>query len=950
MEKNLKNKIDGFVEKIASDVRGSKLIENIRNGVVDHNSNIDSSIEEIVKIAKNSGYDFSKEDFYNYIGEQLREIPEEELSKASGGKGSNFGGGNAGKYAALVAGAAGVGGVSYAALSGNVFGGENQKNTSKVENKDSKKNKIDKKSLDGLDKELKSDDGKIYGNRSNTRNSRDLSSSPSSSSKLKGSLKRRTPSYGGSYSYGSPYGSSSYGSPYKSSRGQHRNSRENAETAEKTAVNFLNKCTAELKKRGIDITPEQLSGAIFNGELEKALGNKYMNFAVALQSGDVDEAVNLVVNALTSDRDNDNIANHNEKIATKPKRGSQTEKNSVNKRKVAELLDKFEKEYTENQKKEKIKQEVEEKKEKEDKEDKVEKKNEEIKQEVKEKEKEEKKEKAEEKKEIKKEETEENSTEKIRSCSVNFTDENMKDAPVKSFNIVYIENDATEEEIKDWYTKVKENAKQETAVMFVGKNANKTEEILKKLDKKVSILKNKKLGENQFVAIIKDSEKKEVKNFFEKLKEVPNVEVNKLDDVKNGKLEEVVGQINKVFEEKENQKQKDNKEKGEKIKQENLKFIDDKIKDGGGIAKFQFLDKDSNARTFLLVNENTAESKIKELLEDENDIIIEVLGEKNESKVKKNANGSDWKETGNSFFSFDKAKSAKVFVNSKKDIAKYADTKNNILQNFKVIKLEEKNNGMIDFGTIKDFVEHVVNINSENKKKEEIKNKFQEKAKGTVSSDMNPNLMVEIKRILERGDSVNVGVTFNNFRDQVQRKATFIAKDHKIPNDITDCDFVIKKCDNPAKELPTINKEQNWFSRWWSGDYSLQEASRFVALPTEGMDKEKTTIFVRQGTIDAYINNGRGKEAIKKFLLEGGGKKYGANEENFEKYYTEHYTPKNKKYWENITEVYNSLPEFKNIIDEYRDDISIKIPSYDYIDSAKNFLETVEIINSIKPR
>ena len=942
MGKNISN----FVKKMENDAKGRKLVESIRSGIVSHNSNIYSTIEEIVKIAKTSGYDFSKEDFYNYISEQLREISEENLSKASGGKG-NFGGGNAGKYAALVAGAAGVGGVSYSALSGNIFGGKNQENA-KVENKDTKNNKkIDKKSLDGLDKDLKANDEGLYGSKSGAKSSKDLDSY--TSSKLKSGLKRRTPSYSRSSSYGSPYGSSSYGSPYGSSSygsphgGSRRRSsatKENSRASEEeTAINFLNKCTTELRKNGIDITPEQLSSAILNGELEKILGNKYINFAMALQSGNVDEAVNLVVTALTSNRDH-NTGNPNKMAPAKPKRGNKAQMDSIDKEKVAEILDRFEKEDSENKKKEKLKQE---KKEKEkEKEEEIEEKKEEIQKEKvgEKKEKvEEKKEKVEEKKD---EKLKENRTEAIKSYNVNFNNKNTNNAPVKSFDIVCIENSTTDEEIKDWYTKVKENTKQGTAIMFVGKNTNKIEEVLKKLDKEISILKNKDLGENQFIAVIKDSEKKEVKDFFEKIKEIPDVNVEKFDNIKNGDLKEVVGQINKVFADEEKQKEK-NKE------QENLAFINEKIKKNGGIAKFQFLDKESKTENILLVNENADENKIKEQINNEDSIIIEILNDKQESKVKKIINGNNWKETENSFWSSDKAKSAKVFINNKKDIAKDAGTKNNVLQNFQVIKLEKENNEMVSFGTIEDFIKHVININSENKKKEEIKNKFQEKAKGTVSSDMNPNLMVEIKRILEQGHSVNVGVTFNNFRDQVQRKAAFIAKDHKIPDDITDCDFVIKKCKNPKSELSTLNKEQNWVSRQWYGDLSLKDANKFVALPTEGMDEEKTTIFVRQGAIDAYISNSRGKESIKRFLLEGEGKKYGVKEQNFEEYYANNYTPKNEKYWENIAEVYNSLPEFKNIINDYRDDISINISTYDYIDSAKNFLETIEIINGISP-
>lgn len=295
MEKINENKLNSFFEKLKEDTKGKKILEKIKNSLGDGTDNLGSLVEEILSIAKIEGYNFSKEEIYNYLQEEFLGASDEALKMASGGA-KRFGGGDFGRAAALFAGTAGLGGLGMMAFGGNIFGG-NGKDVKKDNTVSSKKQVSKNKDKKSVQKGLDDIQDEDFGSLSTAGKGK----GGATSSKLRSGLRRRRSPDFDPYSYGggAPYGPS-YGSSYGSSRRGER-SRGSAEKLQNTLLEFLNKCSSALRSKGVDASPEDLYGAIMNGTLEKALGDSAIDFIMALQNGDVNSAVNLVVSALTKD-------------------------------------------------------------------------------------------------------------------------------------------------------------------------------------------------------------------------------------------------------------------------------------------------------------------------------------------------------------------------------------------------------------------------------------------------------------------------------------------------------------------------------------------------------------------------------------------------------------------------------------------------------------------------
>jgi|GEM_PF-5686396 len=963
MEKEVKNKIRVFFEKIKKDAKGEKILEKIKNSLGDGTDNLGSLVEEILSIAKTEGCNFSKEEIYNYLQEELLGASDEALKMASGGA-KRFGGGDFGKAAALFAGTAGLGGLGMMAFGGNIFGG-NGKDVKKDNTVNSKKqvskNK-DKKSVQkGLDDIQDEDIGSI--------STAGKGEGGATSSRLRSGLRRRSSpdfdpySYGGGSSYGSRRGGMSRGS---------------AEKLQNTLLEFLNKCSSALRSKGMDASPEDIYGAIVNGTLENALGDSAIDFIMALRNGDVNSAVNLVVSALTKNVGARESAA--KKIQSDPKykkmyEGLKGGGKGISPKDYEELLNKlnFEEEDEEKRVKDNKKEMAEEKKEEVDK---PENKKEEIKKEEKENE-QEKQENKDEKADNAKNIQENKAEEKIKVVNAEFLGDEAK--TVKSFDIVYFEDGITKEEITQWFNKIKEETKEERAIMCSGENLEEIKKSLKEADKNLVICENKNLGKNQFVVIVKDSEDKKAENFFKDLKEAKI-------DVKNvgkaGDLKQVVDGIASGFKEKKenekNAKEKEGREKLEKYKEDlNKKLLDEKLAE----LKIKKAKGQEEPKNMLIVNEGATEEKIKEKIKN-NDVIIEVLDENGNSKLGNILNKEDWEEVEQKshifgFFVKDKDKSVKI--HAKKSICKDLGQKNELIGEYHVVA-DFINDGndlkkeYSDLGSIKDFMKVVKDNNIENKKIDNIKKEIDDKnkAQGNGDNEMPKELLKKIIQELKAGKSaVNMPVTLGVGNSAIKANALFLPGNNyiKAENIPEECDVIVKK-GNVEQDLKDINKRRGWwgyfFNFFYREDKELRGFREFVPIYVEKEKDKKgnlvnvkggTIVLVRKKVLSNYIIRKNGEKIIIEHLekseeWEKVKSKYKKDDGKYDigKFYMEKFNPEKEEYYDNIFNLAEKCEDLKNILTEFAGNIKVKDENSNYEDYCKNFLENLNTVNNMNKK
>ena len=382
----------------------------------------------------------------------------------------------------------------------------------------------------------------------------------------------------------------------------------------------------------------------------------------------------------------------------------------------------------------------------------------------------------------------------------------------------------------------------------------------------------------------------------------------------------------------------------------------------------------------LIVNDGATEEKIKEKIEN-NDVIVEVLDEKGNSKLGNILNKEEWEEVEQKgyFRFFGKDKDKNVKIHAKKSIAKDLGQKNQLISEYHVVADFANNEGNVkkeysDLGPIEDFMKVVKDNNIENKKIDNIKKEIDEKnkAQGNGDNEMPKELLKKIIQELDAGKSaVNMPVTLGVGNSAIKTKALFLPGNNyiKAENIPEECDVIVKK-GNVKQDLKDINKRRGWwgylFNFFYREDKELRGVKEFVPICVEKEKDKKgnlvnvkggTIVLVRKKVLSNYISGKEGEKIIIDHLEKSKEwnkvkDKYKRDDGKYDigKFYMEKFDPEKEEYYDNIFNLAEKCEDLKNILTEFAENIKVKDENSNYEGYCENFLEILNTVNKLNKK